>query len=342
MTPTRTVPTDTEDRLRAAVAAACAELSRGNPIGIPTETVYGLAGDATDAEAVVRIFEIKERPFFDPLIVHVPDDEWVGRLTRCDAETRRVFEELAETYWPGPLTVVLPRNPDLVPDLVTSGQPTVALRMSAHPVMQAVLEAFGKPLAAPSANRFGRISPTTAAHVQAELGGRIGLILDGGPTAHGVESTILALQGRSARILREGPIAREDLTPLVDLSAPDPAGSPAVIGAGDPAAAPGMLESHYAPRTPLQLITLVEEVPFEERRGAGLLAWGPTGGAGADFGRVENLSSSRDLHEAARNLFAAMRRLDDDPVVRRIFAQQVPARGIGHAIRDRLQRASQR
>ncbi len=263
-------------------------LATGEPVALPTETVYGLAADALSPNACAKIFEAKNRPLSDPLIVHIPSIDWLPRLT---SPTPTALQ-LAEKYWPGPLTMVLPRQP-IVPDIVTAGQETVAIRMSAHPLFQEVATAFGKPLAAPSANRFGRISPTSAAHVLAELNGRIPFILDGGPCAHGIESTIVHVSEEGLRILREGPITREDLrafAPLLDDSI-------AVF-------APGGLKSHYAPRTPLVL----EKNPAPRSKKTGLLAFSaPREG----FAQTEILSATSDLREAAANLYGAMRRLDE-------------------------------
>lgn len=194
----------------AAVAEAVAVLRAGGVVGLPTETVYGLAADALRAEAAARVFEAKERPSFDPLIVHIAELDWLPQVASPDPSDATLVRRLANAFWPGPLTLVLPRT-EVVPDLVTSGLPTVAVRMSAHPVFHAVCAAFGGPLAAPSANRFGRVSPTTGADVVEELGGRIPLVLDAGPTLHGIESTIVQVQGGALTVLRPGPISPEDL-----------------------------------------------------------------------------------------------------------------------------------
>ena len=186
------------------VEAAVAALRAGECVGLPTETVYGLAADGLDAVACAGIFEAKGRPLSDPLILHLPDAGWLDRL----ADAGELARKLAEAFWPGPLTLVVPRC-DVVPDIVTAGQKTVAMRVSAHPVMDAVLAEFGKPVAAPSANRFGRISPTTAEHVVAELGGRIPLVVDGGACRHGIESTIVMVANGEISILRTGPVTAE-------------------------------------------------------------------------------------------------------------------------------------
>ncbi len=312
---------DAAHGLDAAIAAACAELDRGEPVALPTETVYGLAADARNPQACARIFEAKGRPLTDPLIVHVPSSGWIDRLARSNALARK----LAEKFWPGPLTMVLPRTSS-VPDIVTAGQDTVAIRRSAHPVFSAIVEGFGGPLAAPSANRFGRISPTTAAHVVAELDGRIPLVVDGGPCAHGLESTIIRVTDDAVEILREGPVTRGMLAAIVPVS--EPAGG---------IVTPGSLKSHYAPGTPLDLVA---DLAMIERSNCGLLAWRPVGGA-EGFAAVEVLSETGDLRDAATNLYAAMRRLDALGLDR-IVALPMPEEGLGSAIMERLRKAATR
>ena len=293
-------------------------LATGEPVALPTETVYGLAADALSPNACAKIFEAKNRPLSDPLIVHIPSIDWLPRLT---SPTPAALQ-LAEKFWPGPITMVLSRQP-IVPDIVTAGQETVAIRMSAHPLFQEVATAFGKPLAAPSANRFGRISPTSAAHVLAELDGRIPFILDGGPCAHGIESTIVHVSEEGLRILREGPITREDLrafAPLLDDSIA--------------VSAPGGLKSHYAPRTPLVL----EKNPAPRSQKTGLLAFSSRL---EGFAQTEILSATSDLREAATNLYGAMRRLDEAGLDL-IVAEEIPESGIGAAIMERLRKAAAR
>ncbi len=317
------LPTHTPDLLARAVVEASRLLGAGEPVALPTETVYGLAADETRPEAVLKIFEAKERPFFDPLIVHLPDLAWLDRLTAIPPGDVELVRRLTERFWPGPFTLVLPRR-DLVPDVVASGLPTVALRMSAHPVFRAVISAFGKPLAAPSANRFGRISPTTADHVMSELASRIPLIVDGGPTAHGVESTIVAVSNGRLEILRSGPVTVEEL-----------AGFGEVVAAGTVAkpVAPGQLKSHYAPLTPLRIEARPQ--PVSGKR-CGLLAWQ---NALPGFENVEVLSPTRNLREAAARLFAAMRRLDEAGLDE-IIAEPLPESGLGVAMMDRLRKAA--
>ena len=293
-------------------------LNAGEPVALPTETVYGLAADALSPEACAKIFEAKNRPLYDPLIVHLPSFDWLTRLT---SPTPTALA-LAQKFWPGPLTMVLPRQA-IVPDIVTAGQETVAVRMSAHPLFTEVAQRFAKPLAAPSANRFGCISPTTAAHVLAELDGRIPFILDGGPCAHGIESTIVHVSKEGLRILREGPITRDDLRTFAPLLEDDIAIS-----------APGGLKSHYAPRTPLVL----EKNPSPRTDKTGLLAFSsPREG----FAKIEILTAKSDLREAAANLYGAMRRLDEAGLDL-IVAEEIPETGIGAAIMERLRKAAAR
>jgi L-threonylcarbamoyladenylate synthase len=293
-------------------------LGGGDLVALPTETVYGLAADALSPTACAKIFEAKGRPLSDPLIVHVPSPDWLDKL----AHTTPAALSLAEKFWPGPLTLVLPRR-DIVPDIVTAGEDTVAIRMSAHPVFDMVVKKFGKPLAAPSANRFGRISPTTASHVLAELDGRILLILDGGPCAHGIESTIVHVRPEGLQILRLGPITEDDLRPF----APILSGSATV-------SAPGGLKSHYAPLTPL----LLEKNPAPRSEKTGLLAFSkPLAG----FAKTEILSPSADLREAASNLYSALRRLDEAGLDL-LIAETLPVTGLGAAIMDRLRKAAAR
>ncbi|MEI7773613.1 MAG: L-threonylcarbamoyladenylate synthase [Verrucomicrobiota bacterium] len=314
--------------LAVAIEAACRCLSAGEVVGLPAETVYGLAGDALNPTSAARIFEAKARPFFDPLICHLPDLDWLTRMTIIPPSVRALVDALATEFWPGPLTMILPRN-TLVPDLVCSGLPTVAVRLSAHPVFSAVARHFGRPLAAPSANRFGRISPTAASHVLTELGGRIPLILDAGPTEHGLESTIVAPEASGLRILRLGPITKEQLEAF----------APVKFGeeSKELPEAPGQLKSHYAPSKRLTLLAPGDSIPGSVET-VGLLAW-REGRRG--FGAVEVLSASGDLREAAANVFAALRRLDEGPWTV-LYAELLPQEGLGAAINERLRRAAAR
>jgi L-threonylcarbamoyladenylate synthase len=306
-----------------AIVRAVQLLREGEIVALPTETVYGLAGDALNPLAVAKIFEAKERPSFDPLICHLPDLNWLPRLTRVteDASSELVVA-LIRRFWPGPLTLVLPKS-DRVPDIVTSGLPHVALRMSANPAFQEIARKLDRPVAAPSANRFGRISPTTAEHVVAELDKRIQLVVDAGPTTHGIESTIVAIRKDALHILRSGPVTRQELeefAPIAESVAPlQPV-------------APGQLASHYAPRTRMCFTGDAIAMP----PGTGMLAWqnAPRG----EFAAVEILSPHGDLREAAATLFAKMRRLDGAGLDL-ILAEPVPETGLGVAIMDRLRKA---
>jgi L-threonylcarbamoyladenylate synthase len=289
-----------------AIAEAARLIAAGQPVAVPTETVYGLAADATNGEAVARIYEAKGRPSFNPLIVHVRDIAQAAEIAVFDDQACA----LAARHWPGPLTLVLPlREGASIAALVTAGLPTVAIRCPAHPAMQALLAATGKPLAAPSANASGRISPTRAAHVLASLGGRIPLIIDAGPTALGLESTIVALTGGPPRLLRPGP---------VDLGL-DLADSGAIE-------APGQLRSHYAPTKPLRL-NATEARPLEW-----LIGFGPVPGNAT-------LSASGDLVEAAARLFESLHEAEAS-AAQQIAVAPIPADGLGATINDRLRRAA--
>jgi len=304
-----------------AVARAAKLLRDGGLVAFPTETVYGLGADATDDRAVAAVFEAKGRPRFNPLIVHLPD--------LAEAETVAAFDDrardIARRFWPGPLTLVLPRHRECAVSLLASaGLNTVAVRVPAHPVAQALLRAAARPVAAPSANRSGRISPTTPAHVAAELGGRVALILDGGPSAVGLESTVLDLSGAAPVLLRPGGVSAETLSAVL---------GPVCASAGDPAAprSPGQLASHYAPSLPLRLSAVAA------RSREGLLAFGPAAPPG--FAEVLWLSRAGDLAEAAANLFAMLRSLDR-PDLAGIAVMPIPETGLGRAINDRLRRAA--
>jgi L-threonylcarbamoyladenylate synthase len=311
-------------------AAAVERLRKGEIVALPTETVYGLAADALDLIAVAKIFEVKERPQFDPLIVHLPARDWVESVAAVRRNERKLIERLTDHFWPGPLTIVMPKR-EIVPDIVTAGLDTVAVRISSHPVFSEIALAFGKPLAAPSANRFGRLSPTTAQHVLDELDGRIPLVIDAGPTQHGLESTIIAVRENTIEILRYGPLTKEELSIFgakVD-----------VTGSRDKISAPGQSSSHYAPKTPLQLIDNAESFVPEKNQKIGLLAWHPN--KLERFAAVRRLSEWQDMREAAANFFRYLRELDA-LALDLIVAERVPLRGLGAAIMDRLQRAAYR
>ncbi len=308
----------------AGLAAAVAAIARGELVAMPTETVYGLAADATNPAAVGRIYLAKGRPRFNPLIVHAASAAEAMRHVRFDADAER----LAEAFWPGPLTLVLPLRPDSeIADLVTAGLDTLAVRVPAHAVAQALLSASARPLAAPSANRSGHVSPTTAAHVFEDLGSQVSVILDAGPTPVGLESTIVGLAGGAPLLLRAGGLARAEIEAVLGrpLRMAGPAGNAPV--------APGMLASHYAPAANLRLNAT------EVRAGEGLLAFGPHLPDGAhQAAATVNLSPSGDLAEAAANFFAALRTLDRQAAMIAVVA--IPEEGLGEAINDRLRRAA--
>jgi L-threonylcarbamoyladenylate synthase len=329
---TQIAPTNTPQELQDAVEAAVYLLSGGYPVALPTETVYGLAAWGLNKDALLRVFQTKERPFFDPLIIHLPSREWLDRICEIAPEDREMVERLTERFWPGPLTIILPRKP-IVPDLVTAGLPTVAVRMSSHPVFREIIERFDQPLAAPSANRFGKISPTTAPHVMEELGGRIHLIVDGGAALHGVESTIVTLRGRNIWIMRNGPITAEQLGEVGDVAVS--ARLPLNQRAPN---APGQLKSHYAPATRMELLPPGRLPLIGQPKPWGLLAFDGKQPAGP-YARIEVLSSKGDLREAAATLFAKLRALDSAGL-ERIVAESVPEDGLGAAIMDRLRKAA--
>ena len=289
-----------------AIAQAARLVLAGEPVAVPTETVYGLAADATRPRAVARIYEAKGRPSFNPLIVHVIDLAAAELIGVFDDEARR----LAERHWPGPLTLVLPlREESGIASIVTAGLRTIGLRVPSHPAMRALLAAVGRPLAAPSANASGSISPTRAEHVLKSLGGRIPLIVDGGATERGLESTIIAATGGPPRLLRPGPIHID-----------------AEIAPGETIEAPGQLASHYAPSKPMRLnVSSAEPSEF-------LIGFGPVAG---DL----NLSASGDLVEAASLLFDLLHQADASAKPR-IAVAPVPETGLGLAINDRLRRAA--
>lgn len=309
------------------IAEAARFLREGRLVAFPTETVYGLGADAFNPLAVARIFEVKNRPTFDPIIVHIAD---LAQLAELVSEIPEIARRLIERFWPGPLTLVLPKT-DRVPDIVTAGLPTVAVRMPAHPVALALIRAADRPVAAPSANRFGYLSPTTAEHVLAQLDGKADLILDGGPCPVGVESTVLDLTADAPTVLRPGGLAVEELAKVV---------GPVRVATGptERPKAPGQLERHYAPRTPLVVFT-DRAYPDPAGRRAGLLLLARPDEPPAGFAAVEWLSESGDLREAAANLFAALHRLDRANLDL-IYAQAVPEVGLGRAIMDRLRKAA--
>ena len=301
----------------AAITAAAQFLHAGQIVAIPTETVYGLAADAQNADAVARIYAAKGRPDFNPLIVHVADISAARKL----AVFNDMAERIADAFWPGPLTLVLPLQPDApITRAVTAGLPTVAIRCSAHPVMQALLAKSGLSLAAPSANPSGEISPTRAEHVLAGLGGAVPMILDGGPCAAGLESTIVAIRQDGWEILRPGPVTLEDIERVV--------GCKPLVAQNTTIEAPGQMSSHYAPTKPVRLNVTAREP------GEWLIGFGSISG---DY----NLSASGNLAQAAANLFDAMHHADAS-AARSIAVAPIPHEGIGIAINDRLNRATVR
>ena len=302
-------------------------MQQGEPVAVPTETVYGLAANALDPAAVVKIFEVKKRPAFDPLIVHLSDLELVKLYVSAFPP---MAKRLAAVFWPGPLTLLLPKN-DRIPDLVTSGLSRVALRVPAHPLMRALLECLPFPLAAPSANPFGYISPTTAQHVWDQLQGEIPYILDGGPCEIGMESTIVGFEAEQITVYRLGGLSIEALESI--------AGPVSVqLNQSSNPAAPGMLKTHYAPRKPMFLGDLTQLLKEHKGKKAGTLSLKPLQFV------LENsiqlaLSEQGDLTEAAHLLFAALRLLDSSDVDI-ILAEPMPEIGLGRAINDRLRRAA--
>ncbi|MCX7751026.1 MAG: L-threonylcarbamoyladenylate synthase [Candidatus Bipolaricaulota bacterium] len=318
---TRVLPPDEE-----GIAAAAELIRRKATVAFPTETVYGLGADALSSRAVAQVFAAKERPRFDPVIVHVADpDEAAGLWTEVPPQARRLMDR----FWPGPLTLVLPRR-RRVPPIVTAGLPTVAVRMPSHPVALALLRAAGRPIAAPSANRFGRLSPTHHDDVLAQLRGRIHAVVAGGPTPVGIESTVVSLVEDPPVVLRPGGTPYEALREVIpNLRLAPPAG---------PSASPGTLPRHYVPAIPLYILEGEAFAGGEtvDRAQCGLLAYRE---AGAGFGRVEVLSPTGNLVEAAARFFAALHRLEGAGVAA-IVAEPVPEVGLGIAIMDRLRRAA--
>lgn len=306
-----------------AIRKAAEFLREGKLVAFPTETVYGLGACALDARAVARVFEVKERPFFDPFIVHVADLTMAGEL--CDFSDPRALL-LAERFWPGPLTLVLPKKP-VIPDIVTAGLPTVAVRMPAHPVALRLIREAQVPIAAPSANRFGRLSPTLAVHVARQIGDRIELILDGGRCPIGVESTVIELADEPL-LLRPGGVPLEEIERVI--------GKVREAYLSSVPRSPGQLPSHYAPSVPLRIVP--QDTPPPPGLRVGLLAFS-SAKYPERFVRVEILSPSRDLREAAANFFACLHRLEEERLDL-IFAEPVPEVGLGRAIMDRLRKAA--
>lgn len=343
MSETRIIDASDPASQNKVVKQAVELLDSGEVVALPTETVYGLGADALDAGAVAKVFAAKDRPSFDPLIVHLGSYEQIDEVAEVPGELREVVNKLMKAFWPGPLTIVLPKK-DCVPDIVTSGLPTVAVRMSAHPIMKAVVRKLGRPVAAPSANRFGSISPTSATAVMKELGGRIPAIVDGGACREGLESTIVRPEAGEKRpvlhLLRAGPVTRELLQRFGKVE------RPRKNRANEAPEAPGQLASHYAPRTPLRLLTDVADFQPEPGKKYGLLSYCGSEKAGFvnahDWAAVEQLSPGNGkLAEAAVRFFFVLRQLDESGVDE-IIAEPVSETGLGVAIMDKLRRASTR
>ncbi len=327
--------------MKEAQNEAVALLQKGEVVALPTETVYGLAADAFNPEAVAKIFAAKERPDFDPLIVHIASYGDLKLVAEVPDEIEDTLKKLANEFWPGPLTILLPKTAK-VPDIVTSGLPTVAVRVSGHPLFRSINKALGNPIAAPSANRFGRISPTSASAVMKELGGRIPLIVDAGACNEGLESTIIRIEPREGKkplfyLHRAGPVTKEQLQAFGKVEKVQPS---------DKLQAPGQLESHYAPVTPFRLIEKPEDFIPEEGKSYGLLSY--KGEDSGEFVRMHEWDSvvalspgSGKLAEAAIRLFYAMREMDEMGLDE-IIAEPVSETGLGVAIMDRLRRASAR
>jgi L-threonylcarbamoyladenylate synthase len=310
-----------------AVHQAAKILRKGGIVAFPTETVYGLGADVFNPIAIARIFEAKKRPHFDPLIVHVASRGDLDKLVSAiPSDAKRVVE----LFWPGPLTIVLLKKEE-VPEIVTSGLPTVAVRMPRHSMALSLIELSGSPLVGPSANPFGYLSPTTAEHVRDQLGGQIDFILDGGPCEIGVESTIVSFVGKKPQLLRPGGVPLEEIESIIGQVEIHPR-------AEDKPSAPGMLPRHYAPRTPILLDWENKNFDFNRNKKIGLLVFQEPKWS-FKFHHIEILSGKGDLREAAANLFAAIRRLDELNLDV-ILAETIPEVGLGRAIMDRLHRAS--
>ncbi|CUS77638.1 L-threonylcarbamoyladenylate synthase [Candidatus Kryptobacter tengchongensis] len=299
-------------------------IKEGGLVAFPTETVYGLGANALNPIAVAKIFEVKNRPSFDPLIVHISRIEWLEKLTSQIDE--RAFK-LIEKFWPGPLTLVLFKS-QIVPDIVTAGLKTVAIRMPAHPVALELIENAQTPISAPSANPFGYISPTTADHVEKMLGDKIDLILDAGKCPIGVESTVLSLIDEEPKILRPGGLPVEEIEKII--------GKVKIQTKSEKILSPGQLQRHYSPKTPVKIFKSIDEIKNPEN--SGILLFKKIN-LNIKAKRVEILSENGDLLEASANLFSALHRLDDSGVDV-IYAQEVPETGLGLAIMDRLKKAS--
>ncbi len=345
MTETQVIDASDPAEQNKIVELAVGLLEKGEVVALPTETVYGLGADAMNPDAVAKIFAAKQRPSFDPLIVHVGSYEQVDEVADVPDELREVIDKLMKAHWPGPLTLILPKK-ECVPDIVTSGLPSVAVRMSAHPLMKAIVRKLGRPIAAPSANRFGRISPTSASAVEKELSGLIPMIVDGGACREGLESTIIrpeisadaGKKGVLIHVLRAGPVTKEMLQRFGKVVRAKRNRSE------DAPEAPGQLASHYAPVTPLRLLAKPADFKPEPDKKYGLLSYCGSDKAGFiglhDWSVVEQLSPGNGkLAEAAVRFFYVLRLLDESGVDE-IIAEPVSETGLGVAIMDKLRRAS--
>lgn len=309
---------------KTSINQAAAHILKGNLVGFPTETVYGLGANALDPYAVAKIFELKDRPAFDPLIVHIASLDELERLTKT--RDARVYQ-LAERFFPGPLTLILPKS-DEVPDIVTSGLATVGIRMPNHPIALELIRKAGVPIAAPSANKFGQVSPTKAEHVLKQLPD-VDYLLDGGRTDVGIESTIISLNDKGFEILRYGVITREEIEELIPYHELG-------IDKQENIVSPGMLKSHYSPSKPIYIIE--DKAPTsEERKKAGLLSY--SGKDSANYQIVDLLSPDGNLKTYAVNLFAAIHKMEESDV-ECIYAEAVPEEGVGIAIMDKLRKAA--
>lgn len=301
-------------------------LRNGKLVAIPTETVYGLAGNALDTDSVLSIFKTKNRPSFDPLIIHTNTLEKIERWVK---DFPSPLEKLSRTVWPGPLTVLLPKK-EIIPDLVTSGLDSVAVRIPNHPLTLDLLSGLDFPLAAPSANPFGYISPTTAQHVEEQLGEYIPYILDGGPCQIGIESTIVSFENKQLQVLRLGGLSIEEIEDLSQQKVS------LFLNQSSNPQAPGMLKSHYAPRKPLHIGSIPDLIEKNKGHKIGVLSFN------TDYPteqHVKILSPSENLSEASKNLFHFLRSLDQSDI-ELIVTEFVPAVGLGRAINDRLRRAA--
>lgn len=301
-------------------------LKKGELVAFPTETVYGLGADAFNPYAVAKIFETKGRPRFDPLIVHIDRKEWLSEIA---VEVPEKAKKLMDRFWPGPMTLILKKS-NIIPDIVTSGLSTVGIRLPSHPVAKSLIEALGRPVAAPSANPFGYISPTKALHVAHMLKNRIKLILDGGSSVYGIESTIISFQDEHVFINRHGAITLEEIKEIIDDAMVKEVSS-------NKCESPGMLPYHYSPLKPLKIINSAEEI---EKENSALLAFKrPSKGVVSRYIKV--LSEKGDLREAATNFFSYLIELDQKDV-EIIYAEKVPEKGLGRAIMERLKKASKK